>query len=170
MGILQGLKKLFDNEKENSQPENIAPEAESEGNKQRNINVTGTAHYERNLLKLAVNNPAFSWSDKDIARKMNCQNIYQYSFHPKKVELIPEPTNPHDPNAIKVVIDGELVGYVKSGSCSMILKLINENRIARLDAQITGGEYKNIWSDGNDIQQREKGRKSYHVKIAITEK
>lgn len=27
-------------------------------------------------------------------------------------ELIPEPSNPHDPNAIRVEIDGRLVGYL----------------------------------------------------------
>jgi hypothetical protein len=26
--------------------------------------------------------------------------------------LVPEPTNPHDPNAVRVEIDGELVGYL----------------------------------------------------------
>lgn len=35
--------------------------------------------------------------------------------HHSKVKFEPEPDNPHDPNALKVLVDGEHVGYVPRG-------------------------------------------------------
>lgn len=32
--------------------------------------------------------------------------------HAVRAALVPEPTNPHDPNAVTVLVDGELVGYL----------------------------------------------------------
>ena len=87
--------------------------------------IAGVAHYESNLLKLAFKNPAYSFTKKEIiAKRLYCKNLYEYSFAPKKTELLPDPTNPQDPNAIKVIIDGQHVGFIKSGSCGQILKLI----------------------------------------------
>lgn len=43
--------------------------------------------------------------------------------------MIEEPDNPEDPNAIKVVMDGEPIGYIKAGSCARVKKLIREERI-----------------------------------------
>lgn len=37
-------------------------------------------------------------------------------MHHSKVEIEPEPDNPHDPNALKVLVSGEHVGYVPRGS------------------------------------------------------
>ena len=38
-------------------------------------------------------------------------------------ELIPEPTNPHDPNAIKVLIDGKPVGYLAKDDAQRLAKM-----------------------------------------------
>lgn len=55
-------------------------------------------------------------------------------------ELIPEPENLHDPNAIKVLIDGYHVGYIKSGSCAHVRQLIDGGLIHHLSATIYRGE------------------------------
>jgi hypothetical protein len=34
--------------------------------------------------------------------------------------LEPEPTNPHDPNAVRVVIDGQVVGYLDRATATRI--------------------------------------------------
>lgn len=164
MGIFDFLK----SEKQN--PKASAP-APAPSDKMQRHNITGVSHYEANLLKLAIKNPAYAFTQKDIlARKLCCQNIFEYTFAPKRTALIPEPDNPQDPNAIKVVIDGQHVGYIKSGSCTRVLNLIKENRIAGIESRISGGKYQNLWAEGNQIQQHEKGSKKYHVEILIYEK
>jgi hypothetical protein len=58
---------------------------------------------------------------------------------------VPEPENPHDPKAIKVLVDGVHVGYIKAGSCAHIHKLIRENRIQKIVPRIVGGKYKELY-------------------------
>jgi len=162
MGFLKSLMDLFSTETAKPQPTQTAADTNE---KRQMHNVTGISHYASNILKLATKNPAYALSKKEIIAKKLCdQKIFEYTFAPQKTELIPEPTNPHDPNAIKVVIDGQLVGYVKSGSCARILKLIKENRIARIDGEIYGGNYK-MFYDGELLT--EKG--NFKVRISIVE-
>jgi HIRAN domain len=58
------------------------------------IRVVGTSHYQDALLELAPRE-----SDEEI--RVNTV-----------ATLVPEPDNPHDPQAIAVHIDGKLVGYL----------------------------------------------------------
>jgi hypothetical protein len=59
--------------------------------------------------------------------------------------LVPEPTNEHDPNAIMVLIRGELVGYLSREDATMYLpglrRLIERSEDGRvaLNATIVGG-------------------------------
>lgn len=176
MGLFDDLKNLF---KPAKQPAADVPKVAEAGAdpapqiapKTHNHKVAGVTHYESNILQLAVKNPAYALSDKEIiARRLHNTNIYEYTFPENNAELQPDPTNPHDPNAIKVVIGGQLVGYIKAGSCSRILKLIEEDRIAKIECTIGGGKFRNVWSDGRTIQQSEKGRKNYGIQITIIEK
>ena len=56
--------------------------------------------------------------------------------------LIPEPTNPHDPNAVKVEIDGKLVGYLPRQAAIDYGPLVKEpaerGRTAVCEAMIAG--------------------------------
>ena len=36
------------------------------------------------------------------------------------VELIEEPTNKYDPNAIKVIVDGQHIGYIPAKKCAKV--------------------------------------------------
>jgi hypothetical protein len=58
------------------------------------IRVVGTSHYQAALLELAPRQ-----SDEEVRVE-------------KLASLVPEPDNPHDPQAIAVQIDGLLVGYL----------------------------------------------------------
>lgn len=139
--------------------------------KKHSHKIAGAKHYEANIAKLARKNPAYNFTQKEIiAKKMFCKNIYEYTFAPKITKLIPDPTNPHDPNAIKVIIDEQHVGYIKAGSCARILKMMQENRIAKIESNICGGRFQNLWTDGKEIQQHEKGKTEYKIEITIFEK
>lgn len=164
-----GFFNLFKTKPEAAKTENRMP-IKNEDTKTHNHNVTGVSYYEKNVLKLAHKNPLYDLDKKQIAAKKLCiETIYQYTFSPTKTELIPELTNPFDPSAIKVLIDGQHVGYIKAGSCAKILKLINEDRIARIESEIYGGNYKMHWNDGIGLNtQKEKDK--FRIKITIFEK
>ena len=118
----------------------------------------------------------YEMSKRDlIDAGMTDERIWEYEFDPANVELIPEPENPHDPNAVKVIVDGEHVGYVKKGSCKHILKLIAENRILRIDCEIGGGNYKIVSEEYDDEKDKEvytlvRDKTNFFVTLTIREK
>jgi len=138
----------------------------------KNHKVTGVSHYTENILSLASENLDYSYGKREIIdNDLYGSRIYQYDFYITKTELIPEPTNPYDPNAIQVVMEGKLVGYIKAGSCSHILKLIKENRIGKIAGEIYGGKYKLVIYDEEDSTYSYiTGSTEYGVKISIEEK
>lgn len=73
------------------------------------------------------------------------EKIFQYDFLVSKVELIPEPENEYDSNAVKVVVDDVHIGYIKKGSCSRVKNLLSSGRVTDIDCSIFGGKYKVVW-------------------------
>lgn len=125
---------------------------------EKSYHVTGVQHYEDNLMRLATENYEYDCSKKELIDScLIDENVYRYFFDPSKVELVPEPENPYDKNAIKVIIDGEHVGYIKAGSCSHLLKVLNEGRMHKIRCTISGGAYKRVNEDYDD----EKDKSSY---------
>lgn len=137
-----------------------------------NHRIAGVKYYKENLMKIAKENPDYSLTPKQIIKiGRGDENIYQYKFAPIRTELIPEPSNPQDPNAVKVVVDGQHVGYIKAGSCSRILKLIRENRIEKIDCKVKGGKCKwvSVWSDEGDYETGSR-TDDFRIEITIYEK
>lgn len=134
--------------------------------------VTGTSHYLDNIKKLGYETVEYTYSKSeliDAGYENEC--IYQYNYYPSKIELVPEPDNEYDPNAIKVVADGLLIGYIKKGSCKHLLKVIEKNEIVKIDYSIVGGNYKYIsYDEDEDKYSLDKGTKDYYVDLTITEK
>lgn len=175
MALLEKIMNVLKNGYINSPPKQVtktqAPAIEK--GKIQKHHITGVSHYEKNLSKLAVENPDYQLNKREIIKRDLCeQTIYQYNFYPKHTELIPEPTNEYDPNAIKVVIDGEHVGYIKAGSCSRVLKMIRENRIEKIESKIVGGASKCVicHDDCGEDTELEKYKSDYSITIFITEK
>lgn len=137
----------------------------------QNHKVTGVTHYKENILSLASVNPQYSLTKKEFAAaKLYNTKVYEYNFKTEKTELIPEPTNPSDSNAIKVMIDGKHVGYIKKGSCKQILNLLKESRIRSINSQIVGGKYKVLWYDkGEGIVSFDQEQTEYGIIISIIE-
>lgn len=67
--------------------------------------------------------------------------------------LVPEPSNPYDPNAIKVQIDGKLVGYIPRQVAKVlqpiIQKLAEHGEIGACSAIIKGGWYRSKIDQGH---------------------
>lgn len=137
-------------------------------------NVTGTSHYQDNIKELGELNPNYDLTKTEIVNDfLYDERIYQYEFNPKSVVLEEEPDNIYDSNAIKVIIDNVLVGYIKKGSCAHIKKLIKENKIQSISGEIHGGKYKVVLSDYDDEKDKEvyvleKDETDYYASIYIT--
>lgn len=141
--------------------------------------VAGMSHYMDAILSLADENDDYSLSKRELVENdLVDQRIWQYEFYPIKTELVPEPDNPHDPNAIKVMVDGVQVGHIKRGSCAHLLKVINEGRLGRIGCMIGGGPYKYVYEDYKDddwsadpkaVYTLEKDKVEYFVHLRIEE-
>ena len=154
--------------------EKSAPVAPPAPANQETHKVAGLSFHEAALAALQCENGDFSSSKRELVDMgMIGERIYKYDFYPVKTELIPEPDNEVDPNAIKVVVDGEHIGYIKKGSCAHIRKLLNSGSIEKIDVEIGGGPYKFItaedWDEnGGDVYTIEKGTAPYFAKLTIT--
>ena len=101
------------------------------------VTVVGQVYHEGSLEKFKKKNPLFK---KDYPK--DGSYIYQYVYKEAKPELIPEPKNPHDKNAIQVAYGGWLIGYVASEQTAEVKKILDGPH--KLEAQIYGGELK-VW-------------------------
>lgn len=142
---------------------------------EKTYRVAGTTFHADNIMNLAVENPDYDCSKKElIDDSLINERVWQYEFDPTDVKLVPEPENPEDTNAIKVVVDGEHIGYIKSGFCAHIHKLLKENRILSISCKIGGGPYKYISEEydedkDKDVFVLERGRANFFATLTIRE-
>lgn len=138
--------------------------------------VAGVTHYVDNILELATEDPDYDMSKRELIAEDRVQErVWKYFFSPQKVELVPEDDNPQDPKAIKVVVDGQHVGYIKTGSCAHLRKVIDRGAIMDIDCTIGGGPYKYVSLEYDDETDREiytleKDETHIFVHLDITEK
>ena len=135
--------------------------------------ITGISHYMDNLMQLSEENYEYDYSKRELIDNMlEGERIYQYEFDISKAELIEEPSNPYDPNAIKVVLDGLHVGYIKKGSCAHIKKLLASDRIIKISAKAGGGKYKYLsceydFEKDKDVYELERDSANFFVDIIL---
>ena len=72
--------------------------------------------------------------------------IYEFdSFDTENFELIPEPDNEFDPNAIKVIVEGYFLGYVSKGYAKQLKKFSDRSKFSfKGEAHLLGGRYKEL--------------------------
>lgn len=109
------------------------------------FHLTGVSYYTENVGKLAVSNPDWKATSKQLINsgKVN-KKVFRYSYVNKPVKLIPEPENPHDSNAIMVQIAGEKVGYINREENLHVLEILNHHEIKHISSFIGGGQYKMV--------------------------
>lgn len=118
------------------------PHAEFERHK-----VAGTSYHLDAIMELAEDNPDYDMTKREIIDAgMEEERIYQYTFPDSPVELVDDPGNEQDPNAIKVLVAGQHIGYIKRGSTGRIHKLQRSGRVLGITAEIYGGRYKVVRS------------------------
>lgn len=84
--------------------------------------------------------------------------VYKYNkLKTVDVQLLPEPSNPHDKNAVKVLVNNIFIGYLPAMIASQISSYI-ANPNYRYDAILTGkgGPYKTLNIDTERVVTREK--------------
>lgn len=122
------------------------PHAEFERHK-----VAGTSYHLDAIMELAEDNPDYDMTQREIVDAgMEEQRIYQYTFPDSPVELVDDSDNEQDPNAIKVLVAGQHIGYIKRGSTGRIHKLQRSDRVLGVTAEIYGGKYKVVICDDDD--------------------
>lgn len=143
---------------------------------EKKYKVTGMEHYKDNILSLSYENSNYSLNKRELIDDyLTDEYIYEREIDVVRVELVPEPDNPHDPKAIKVILDGYHVGYIKAGSCTHLLKVIREDRIQKITCEAGGGRYKYVSLDGytesgKEIYTLDRGTAPWFVHLTVTEK
>lgn len=134
--------------------------------------VAGISYRTEELLSLGLENYDYDLSKEQLIEAgLTDERVYRMDFYPDTCELIPEPENPEDPKAIKVVVDGVHIGYIKQGSCAHIHKLLREDRIEDIDCEISGGSYKVVLTDydedGDEVYTMETDSARYYAVVVI---
>lgn len=113
--------------------------------------VAGTSYHLDAIMALAQENPDYDLTKREIIDDdLTDERIYQYTFTDGPVELVDDPDNEHDPNAIKVLIAGQHIGYIKRGSTGRVHNLQRAGRVLGVTAEIYGGKYKVVICDDDD--------------------
>lgn len=129
--------------------------------------VTGTSFEKRDIiLKRFGKEIIDSLKDENKYKGLNThenqeklyfseyRKCYEFSLNDSYIKhyvnLIHEANNQYDPNAIRVFIDSEMIGYVESKSTQMVKNILTKN--PKIFAQLTGGNYKYLDYDKETIE------------------
>lgn len=137
--------------------------------------VAGISYRTAELIALGSFNSDFDLSKRElIAEGLTGRRVYEIEFGVHACELKPEPDNPTDPKAIKVMVGESHIGYIKKGSCAHIHKLLREDRIKSVSCAIGGGRYKTLLTeyteDGDERYTLEKNDTPFYAVVSITRK
>ena len=96
---------------------------------EEDYHAVGVFYYESNIRKLACANPEWKKKAAETIKEGKAgKRIFKNNYVNKPVKLVEEAKNPHDPNAVAVIIAGELVGYI-SREENIKVKDILKNRV-----------------------------------------
>lgn len=156
---------------EPSEPEPIIEEPQKKIEKHR---VAGVSFREDAIMDLMGENSAYFFTKNELVDAGYIgERIYKMWPYYGAAILEPEPDNPEDPKAIKVMTAGVHVGYIKSGSCAHIHKVLREGRLETAKIEIDGGDYKIVLEDYDDYTDKstyslEKDSVPIHAVLTLT--
>lgn len=162
--------------KHNAAKPEISPEPAAKDSDVFTYDVAGLSFYMDNLMSMMVPNYLYNFRKQELIDTCNTDiNIYKQTVEDKQIELIPDPDNPHDPNAVKVLLGGQQIGYVPAESCAHVLELMQSDRIISLVYTVEGGKYKRVNEDYDCMKDKstysmENGEDDYSVTLYIREK
>lgn len=129
--------------------------------------VAGTYYREKDIYEIMEENDDYHLGKKAIIdADMVGDMIYKYEIADLDADLIAEPDNPHDPNAIKVVVNDIIVGYVPKEKTNEVKSLIESGTVMGVICNIYGGPYK-VLEDANEAVERGETALKADVEIRI---
>lgn len=123
--------------------------------KQEDFNLAGSYYCKTAISKVAIPNPDWRKTCKALVNAgKDSQKIYRFCRTTKAAELVEEPSNSHDPNAVMVTVEGEKVGYISADEALHVKEIMRQHCLKSVTAVITGGEYKTITPDAEMIKNQ----------------
>jgi hypothetical protein len=177
--VIQKIKDIFETKGRTAAASPVEPVVVSSvkpiKKEEKTYKIAGLNYRVEVLKQMAVENDDYQKTKKELIDDgLISERVFQYDFYPGKIELIPEPDNPHDPNAIMVVVDGHHIGYIKAGSCARVRKMLEKGLIEKMRIEMGGGKYKYISVDynenGGEKYYLEKSDSPYYAHLKILEK
>ena len=162
-GCLEAGKKSADIQKKEPPDQSEALHAVGQL-KEESFDLPGTHYHKASIAKVADINPDWRKTCKALinAKKEN-KKIYRFLRTTKKAELVKEPDNPHDKNAVMVLVDGEKVGYISADENLHVIDIMDSGAIEEVSATISGGSYKIVYSE----DETKKGESGPYVEVKV---
>ena len=128
------------------------------------FNVVGVHYHEKSIKQLQI--PAEDWKKSPqqlVSEGKTTKKVFRYTYIDKPVRLVPDTQNPHERNAVKVMIAGAHVGFVPSDQAKHFRAVVETTTIKNLTADIWGGEYKVVSSTGEAVTSSDYVRVRVHI-------
>lgn len=130
--------------------------------------VVGESYYKSEIADLGTIAQNYYWPQERLYEKfVEGDRVYKYNFAEQDAQLVPEPENPHDPNAIRVVVDGKTVGHIARDNTARISDIIRRGLTVK--ANITGGPHKEISETEDGMLLSEKEDYDFRVRLSFYE-
>lgn len=135
--------------------------------------VAGISRRQRAIEgNLLTENYEYSLSKKELVDSgMLDERIYKYDPTVMDASLVPEPDNPKDPNAIKVLVNDVHIGYVPAEKTDTVKELQSSKQVHSITCEFYGGPFKVISEDYDDENDKEiytVEKESHYVGAEIT--
>ena len=107
---------------------------------------------DEELFDLLQSNPKFEWSTKELLKIGYAgKRVYKFysDYKMDEITLEPEPKNPTDKNAVKILLNGKFFGYVNKDDAPKIKQIIKKNSIIDLHLHNSGGPTRKIYENGH---------------------
>ena len=128
--------------------------------------AVGMYYRLKDFNRLGTRNPLYDLPRLELKKQtLVNQRIYEYSYRCGVVTFEDEPTNEFDPDAIRVIIDGIHVAYIKKGSTSRLRSILKKN-VLSVTATAGGGNYK-IVHEANNFRSVEQGDAKHWLRIIV---
>ena len=120
---------------------------------EEDFRAAGVYYYSKNVQSLAKVNPQWNLSAKELVEKGKVmEKVFHYRYINSPVELVHEPNNKEDPNAVAILIAGKKVGHIKREENVHVLDILKNHRVLSISSFIGGGEYKVVSKDESVVE------------------
>ena len=150
MGFFDKIKASMERQKEAA-----ARIKELQRAEEASFKVNGLFYHMENVEAIGQPNPDYKKTKSALIKEGKTEDkIYKTIYGIPMCELVREPDNEHDKNAIRVEVDHRLIGYISKRQNKALLKIMDEKKILTSDVMIVGGPYKMIGADGSSYSDK----------------